>query len=71
MIEYLRRTPSVRDVVVSGGDVANMPWRSLDTFVIRLLDPPLGAGMVVPDHRHHGDRTGAGGSGPSVDREQV
>ena len=26
MIDYLRRTPSVRDVVVSGGDVANMPW---------------------------------------------
>jgi lysine 2,3-aminomutase len=38
MIEYLRRTPSVRDVVVSGGDVANMPWRSLEAFVVRLLD---------------------------------
>src|SRR3954447_9364603 len=38
MIEYLRRTPSVRDVVVSGGDVANMPWRSLEAFVVRLLE---------------------------------
>src|SRR4029079_1254445 len=27
MIEYLRANPGVRDVVVSGGDVANMPWR--------------------------------------------
>ena len=26
MMEYLRNTPQVRDVVVSGGDVANMPW---------------------------------------------
>ncbi len=25
MLEYLRNTPSVRDVVVSGGDVANLP----------------------------------------------
>ncbi len=38
MIDYLRRTPSVRDVVVSGGDVANMPWRQLEAFVARLLD---------------------------------
>ncbi len=38
MIDYLRRTPEVRDVVVSGGDVANMPWRNLESFVMRLLD---------------------------------
>jgi lysine 2,3-aminomutase len=38
MIDYLRRTPSVRDVVVSGGDVANMPWGKLEAFVARLLD---------------------------------
>lgn len=38
MIEYLRRTPSVRDVVISGGDVANVPWRNLEAFVTRLLD---------------------------------
>jgi lysine 2,3-aminomutase len=37
-IDYLKRTPSVRDVVVSGGDVANVPWPQLETFLIRLLD---------------------------------
>ena len=37
MLDYLRRTPSVRDVVVSGGDVANMPWPRLEDFVVRLL----------------------------------
>jgi lysine 2,3-aminomutase len=38
MIDYLRRTPGVRDVVVSGGDVANVPWPRLETFLTRLLD---------------------------------
>jgi len=38
MIDYLRRTPGVRDVVVSGGDVANLPWPRLESFVERLLD---------------------------------
>jgi lysine 2,3-aminomutase len=38
MIEYLRNHPEVRDVVVSGGDVANLPWRSLEVFVARLLE---------------------------------
>ena len=38
MIDYLRRTPGVRDVVVSGGDVANMPFKNLEAFVARLLD---------------------------------
>jgi lysine 2,3-aminomutase len=38
MIGYLRRTPGVRDVVVSGGDVANMPWPRLESFVARLLE---------------------------------
>jgi lysine 2,3-aminomutase len=37
MIDYLRRTPSVRDVVVSGGDVANVPWHRLEAFLMRLL----------------------------------
>ena len=32
------RTPGVRDVVVSGGDVANMPWKNLEAFVDRLLE---------------------------------
>jgi lysine 2,3-aminomutase len=38
MIDYLRGAPQVRDVVVSGGDVANMPWRSLEAFLLRLLE---------------------------------
>ncbi len=38
MIDYLRRSPGVRDVVVSGGDVANMPWKNLEAFVARLLE---------------------------------
>ncbi len=38
MIDYLQRTPGVRDVVVSGGDVANMPFKNLEAFVARLLD---------------------------------
>ncbi|MFL6155551.1 MAG: lysine 2,3-aminomutase, partial [Marmoricola sp.] len=33
MLEYLRRTPGVRDVVVSGGDVANMPIARLEDFL--------------------------------------
>ncbi|GAA3885200.1 lysine 2,3-aminomutase [Saccharothrix violaceirubra] len=37
MIEYLRATPAVRDVVVSGGDVANVPWPRLESFLMRLL----------------------------------
>ncbi|HYU91949.1 MAG TPA: lysine 2,3-aminomutase [Actinomycetota bacterium] len=40
MLEYLRRTPSVRDVVVSGGDVANIPVKRLEAFVLGLLDIP-------------------------------
>ncbi len=38
MVDYLRRTPGVRDVVVSGGDLANVPWPRLETFVGRLLE---------------------------------
>jgi lysine 2,3-aminomutase len=38
MLAYLQRTPSVRDVVVSGGDVANMPWKNLEAFLGRLLE---------------------------------
>ena len=38
MLDYLRRTPSVRDVVVSGGDVANLPIKRLEGFVSALLD---------------------------------
>ncbi|MEU7526684.1 lysine 2,3-aminomutase [Saccharothrix sp. NPDC042600] len=38
MLDYLRRTPAVRDVVVSGGDVANVPWPQLESFLARLLE---------------------------------
>ncbi len=38
MLGYLRSTPSVRDVVVSGGDVANMPWPWLEAFLAQLLE---------------------------------
>ncbi|MFJ8623078.1 KamA family radical SAM protein [Kitasatospora sp. NPDC093550] len=38
MLDYLKRTPSVRDVVVSGGDLANVPWPRLESFLLRLLD---------------------------------
>ena len=38
IVEYLRATPTVRDVVVSGGDVANLPWPRLEDFLSRLLE---------------------------------
>lgn len=40
MLEYLRNSPNVRDVVVSGGDVANVPITQLESFVSQLLDIP-------------------------------
>jgi lysine 2,3-aminomutase len=40
MLDYLRRTPQVRDVVVSGGDIANLPITVLEPFVSALLDIP-------------------------------
>ncbi|MDQ4064518.1 MAG: lysine 2,3-aminomutase, partial [Actinomycetota bacterium] len=38
IIGYLTKTPTVRDVVVSGGDIANLPIAHLEDFVGRLLD---------------------------------
>ncbi len=38
MLAYLRATPGVRDVVVSGGDVANLPFKNLEAFVAGLLE---------------------------------
>jgi lysine 2,3-aminomutase len=38
MLDYLRATPGVRDVVVSGGDVANLPWPRLEDFVSKLME---------------------------------
>ena len=40
MLDYLRRTPQIRDVVVSGGDIANVPVPQLEAFVDALLDIP-------------------------------
>ena len=38
MLDYLRRTPSVRDVVVSGGDMANVPIKRLQNWLFQLFD---------------------------------
>ncbi len=38
MLEYLKNTPSVRDVVVSGGDIANLPAAVLEKFILQVLD---------------------------------
>jgi lysine 2,3-aminomutase len=40
MLDYLRKTPMVRDAVVSGGDIANMPIGQLEAFVSTLMDIP-------------------------------
>ncbi len=40
ILDYLRKTPQVRDVVVSGGDVANLPIVALEGFVSALMDIP-------------------------------
>src|SRR5260221_14671734 len=40
MMDYLRVTPSVRDVVVSGGDIANVPIAGVEDFVSKLMDIP-------------------------------
>jgi lysine 2,3-aminomutase len=36
-IAYLKAHPGVRDVVVSGGDVANVPWKNLEGYLMSLL----------------------------------
>ena len=38
MLDYLRATPSVRDVVVSGGDMANVPIKRLREWLFKLFD---------------------------------
>jgi lysine 2,3-aminomutase len=40
ILDYLKRTPSVRDVVVSGGDIGNLPIATLEKFVSALMDLP-------------------------------
>jgi lysine 2,3-aminomutase len=37
MLKYIQANPQIRDVVVSGGDVANLPWPRLEDFVTELL----------------------------------
>lgn len=38
ILDYLRAHPEVRDVVVSGGDIANLPWPRLEAFLASLLE---------------------------------
>ena len=38
MLDYLRATPQVRDVVVSGGDMANVPAKRLQEWLFALMD---------------------------------
>jgi lysine 2,3-aminomutase len=38
ILDYLRKTKSVRDVVISGGDIANLPIQILEPFVAKVLD---------------------------------
>ena len=40
MLEYLRENGAVRDVVVSGGDIANVPIAVLENFVTALIEIP-------------------------------
>jgi lysine 2,3-aminomutase len=57
-LAYLRTHPNVRDVVVSGGDVANLPWPRLESYLDGLLDVPnirdirlaTKALMALPQH---------------------
>ncbi len=39
-LAYLKAHPGVRDVVVSGGDVANVPWKQLEAYLMGLLSVP-------------------------------
>jgi lysine 2,3-aminomutase len=38
MLDYLRQNPQVRDVVVSGGDMANVPAKRLQDWLFKLMD---------------------------------
>jgi lysine 2,3-aminomutase len=40
ILDYLRKTTTVRDVVVSGGDMANLPIAHLEEFVDALIEIP-------------------------------
>ena len=72
MLDYLRRHPQVRDVVVSGGDVANLPWARLESSYldelleidnirdIRLATKAL---MALPQHWLQDDVVDGDGAG--------
>ena len=38
MLDYLAKTPQVRDVVVSGGDMANVPAKRLQDWLFKLME---------------------------------
>lgn len=40
MIEYIRQNSNIRDIVVSGGDIANLPPESLEPVVMELIKIP-------------------------------
>lgn len=40
MLGYLRESTSVRDVVISGGDIANVPINVLESFVTQVIEIP-------------------------------
>jgi lysine 2,3-aminomutase len=62
-LAYLREHPGVRDVVVSGGDVANVPWKQLEAYLMGILSVPTvrdirlatKALMGLPQHWLQGD----------------
>src|SRR6201995_1452965 len=62
-LAYLKDHPGVRDVVVSGGDVANVPWKQLEAYLMGLLSVPTvrdirlatKALMGLPQHWLQGD----------------
>ncbi|WP_051807801.1 KamA family radical SAM protein [Actinoplanes subtropicus] len=39
-LTYLKAHPGARDVVVSGGDVANVPWKQLEAYLMGVLSVP-------------------------------
>ena len=40
MLQYIEENVAVRDVVVSGGDIANLPVQQLEDFVTKLIEIP-------------------------------
>ena len=40
MVEYIRQNSNIRDIVVSGGDIANLPPESLEAVVMELIKIP-------------------------------